>query len=142
MLIKYLGYIRIISGRKRQVQKTTKIAFYACLNNGTNHLGNNQDIVFDSAILNMGNSYNAHHGTFVAPVHGVYVFSATLARSGSQSWAHFMKNGQMIGKFDFADPWAVSSQTNVVELKKGDDVSVQNKALDRGYRGDCFSSFK
>ena len=52
-----------------------------------------------------------------------------------------MKNGHMIGKFDFADQWAVSSQTNVVELKKGDDVSVQNKAIDRGYRGDCFSSF-
>ena len=67
--------IIITSGRKRQVQNTTKVAFYACLYNGTNHLGNNQDIAFENALLNIGNSYNVHHGTFVAPVHGVYVFS-------------------------------------------------------------------
>ena len=116
------------------------MAFYAYLINDTNHLGARQYIAFDTAVLNIGNAYNIHHGTFVAPVHGVFVFSATLARHGSQSFARFVKNGQEIGVFDFNDQWAVSSQTIVVEVKK-DDIAVQNVVLDRGYRGSRLSTF-
>ena len=117
------------------------MAFFATISNNIEHLGANQDIVFDHAITNVGNAYNGHHGTFIAPSAGIYMFSTTLVHpwQHAKSWGHFMVNGNIVAKLVVSD--FPSSQTIIVSLKQGDDVSVQNTASDRDFNGDRYSSF-
>lgn len=90
-------------------------------------------------VTNRGNAYNGHHGTFIAPVAGTYVFSVTLHSSGAQTWGHFVVNGNILAKLHVHEDQ--STQTVVVDLKAGDDVSVQNSAPDKSLFGDRYSSF-
>jgi len=103
------------------------------------HLGENQDIVFDHAVTNVGNAYNRHHGTFVAPTRGVYFFSVSLWNPGNMTWGHFMVNNDIIAKLGI---WGYqASQFIIVTLNQGDSVSVQNTALDKSFFGDYYSTF-
>ena len=107
------------------------------MTNSTEHLGQYQDIVFDNAVTNVGNAYNRHHGTFLAPTRGVYFFSVTLY--GSQTWGHFMVNNNVISKLKVYGYQA--SNFIIVELNQGDSVSVQNTSLDKVINGDRYSTF-
>ena len=112
------------------------------MTNNAQHLGANQDIVFENVVTNIGNAYHPHHGIFTAPVDGVYVFFVTLRRFGSSTWAHFMKNRQIMAKLSFNSiNREMGSQTIVVALNNGDDVAVQNTYTDRAFTGDHYSTF-
>ena len=52
-----------------------------------------------------------------------------------------MKNNQILAKIQFSTDEAQSSQTIIIELNKGDDVSVRNAVIDRSVMGDRYSSF-
>ncbi|XP_045206828.2 heavy metal-binding protein HIP-like [Mercenaria mercenaria] len=56
-----------------------EVAFYAThTQHDIRKLGQGQIIAFDQTVTNIGNAYNTHHGAFVAPVDGTYVFHVTL----------------------------------------------------------------
>ncbi|KAL4221767.1 hypothetical protein ACF0H5_020021 [Mactra antiquata] len=124
-------------GDRRNVE--TQVAFFASLTNSVTNLGANQDIPFDHVIINLGNGYNNHHGTFIAPVSGVYVFGVTLHRYGERTWAHFVVNGNVIAKFDTNAQ--ETSQMVIIRLQQGDDVSVQNTSPGKALAGDRYSTF-
>ena len=89
--------------------------------------GQNQLIVFDDVRLNVGQAY--HHGTFVAPYNGTYLFAVTMCSAGGHViFVDLLRNGKMIGQVLAGDPSyaACSSETTVVELSVGDDVIVQH----------------
>ena len=119
----------------------SKVAFFATLSSTVSHLGINQDIVFDHILTNIGNAYIAHHGTFVAPVDGTYVFSVTLR--ATNIYTHFVVNGTVIAKLDMhpANGYTQASHTMVVSMKKGHDASVQSSAVETSIYGDRYSSF-
>lgn len=117
------------------------MAFYAYISDGSHHYGADQDIIFDHAVINIGNAYNVHHGVFIAPVRGTYVFSCTLLIDGPTSWGHFVVNGQIVAKLIANANHFPASQTIVVALNAGDDVAVQNTYPDREFTGDRYSSF-
>ena len=117
------------------------MAFFASLTTRPVHLGANQDIAFDNAVTNIGNAYNPHHGVFIAPVAGVYVFTVTLRRDGDRTYAHVMKNNQILAKLDFPLHGDQVSQTVILDLNKGDDVAVQNTSTDRTFTADRYSTF-
>ena len=131
----------LILVKKRQVQSGTRVAFFASLTTTSTHLGADQDIAFDNAVSNIGHAYHPNHGTLIAPVAGVYVFTATLVRNGHKSWGHFMKNRQVLAKFNMPEDYDSASQTIIVELNKDDEVAVQNTYLDRAFAGDRYSTF-
>ncbi|XP_060567975.1 complement C1q tumor necrosis factor-related protein 3-like [Ruditapes philippinarum] len=110
----------------------SKVAFFATVTTQLEHLGKDQDIIFDHAVTNVGNGYLPHHGTFVAPVSGTYVFSVTLLHGEEETtYGHFVVNGSIVAKL-----YLYSQQTSqliIVNLRKGDDVSVQNADLDRTF---------
>ncbi|XP_053395914.1 uncharacterized protein LOC128556039 [Mercenaria mercenaria] len=130
---------RIKRGFQSHMRRTnveTRVAFFASMSSHSPHLGINQDIVFDHAITNIGNAYNERHGTFIAPVAGTYVFSVTLThyKSGSLSGdanGKVVVNGITIALLYMTEQQ--SSQMIIVDLKGGDDVSVENRDLDDGY---------
>ena len=131
----------LILVKKRQVQSGTRVAFFASLTNTITYLGADQDIAFDNAVSNIGNAYHPNHGTFIAPVAGVYVFTATLMREGDRSWGHFMKNRQILAKFNMPEYGDSATQTIIVELNNNDEVAVQNTYIDRAFAGDRYCTF-
>ena len=139
------------AGLKRQttLYSPTQVAFSARLStNSTPALSPNQDIVFNDVILSVGSAYHNAHGTFTAPVSGVYVFTTSLLAFGTTSHhAKLVKNGQELARIDFndADSFDDSSQTVIVELVKGDGIAVQNADYTGmvffGYNYSTFSGF-
>ena len=80
---------------------------------------------------------------FVAPTSGTYVLTATLLSGGTVgTWGHFVVNGNVIAKLNMHNAvYEQVTQTVIVELNTGDDVSVQSTRLGAGISGDRYSSF-
>ena len=131
--------------RIRQVENETPVAFLATLTNHTYHLGAHQNIAFDNVITNLGDAYNSHMGGFIAPFSGVYVLSTTLlSYTGSDALFAVLHNGNVVTNIYHvinSDDRQSSSVTVVLQLSKGDDVSVANKDADKSVNGYHYSSF-
>lgn len=125
----------------------TEVAFYATHSqHDVQHLGQNQIIVFDQAITNVGNAYNPITGGFVAPADGTYIFHVTMmgkdvhTSTSNHFSAHIDVDGTVYSQL-WVEPYQQSSQMFVSELKAGQTVSVKNHVLDDGYIGQHMSSF-
>ncbi|KAL4230802.1 Complement C1q-like protein 4 [Mactra antiquata] len=133
----------VLKGRARRGTVENEVAFYAYIthNGYQDHLGQNQDIKFDHVVTNIGNGYIPNHGTFIAPVAGTYVFTASL-HVPHNSRANFVANGNVVARFyaDSDEPTQIS-QTVVVSLPKGADVSIQNMGTDNNYYGEIYTTF-
>jgi hypothetical protein len=109
------------------------------------HAGIHQNIIFDTVVTNVGNGYHTHVGTFIAPVSGTYVFSATLLSFYHlNAHAQFVKNGQVVTTMyvsGYEAVWDTTSQTIVLQLQKGDDLTVQNSDTDKSFYGASHSIF-
>ncbi|KAL3891950.1 hypothetical protein ACJMK2_004192 [Sinanodonta woodiana] len=117
----------------RQTQDK-RIAFYTTLSNTMSNLGQNQPIVFNTVITNIGAAYHPHTGIFIAPVNGVYVFHV-CATSEPFKWQFFdlVKDGNVIQSI-FPDALNIHSfQTDsiiaVLQLSQGNEVWVKSSGL-------------
>lgn len=131
--------------RIRQAELERPVAFLAALTAHMEHAGANQNIAFDRVITNLGNAYNSHAGAFLAPVSGVYLFSTTLLSFGGTN-AHFrvQHNGNavtLIYQQGSTGPYETASMTVVLQLAKGDDVSITNVDSDITIHGSSYTSF-
>ena len=107
---------------KRNVENT--VAFFATINvHSLNHLGLNQNIVFEDVVTNIGNAYNNHHGVFIAPVSGLYVFTTSLtSEHNMEYWAKVVVNGTVIVRLNERGTdgrLGSGAQTIIIALKKG-----------------------
>ncbi|KAL4234622.1 positive regulation of adiponectin secretion [Mactra antiquata] len=124
---------------RRQI--LSNIAFSAGLTGTKNKAGINEKIIFDQVITNVGNGYNNLLGEFVAPVHGIYIFHASvMAESNKEVYCRFVVNGTYHLNAMYANGFngghGQGSQSTIVLLKQHDSVSVQNMATE----GTIFSS--
>ncbi|KAL4222970.1 Complement C1q-like protein 4 [Mactra antiquata] len=131
--------------RKDREVPESETAFYAVHNVYANHhLGVNQVIPFQNALTNVGNAYNNHSSTFVAPVPGTYVFHATVmgidTHSSAHMRAHFDVDGTPYSVF-WVTSFDQSSQMLVINLTTGQTVSLRNDHLDEGFIGTQHSTF-
>ncbi|XP_045215461.2 C1q-related factor-like [Mercenaria mercenaria] len=131
--------------RIRRVENETPVAFFAKMVNHLEHGGVHQTVIFDSVVTNVGNAYYSHIGTFIAPLPGTYVFSTTLvSRHFNGAHAQFVKNGTALTTMYVSAGQTgddTTSQTIVLQLEKGEDVSVQNLDSDKSFYGDSHSIF-
>lgn len=131
---------------RRQFSETV-VAFSATINQAhVDSIGLHQNIVFSDVITNIGNAYNNHHGVFIAPVSGLYMFSATLLSSQNAELAAAIEiNGtDAVRMFEKGADGrhGSASQTIIIKLRKGDDVSIQSVFSDsHSYWGDKYTSF-
>ena len=89
----------------------------------------NQEIVFNSVNLNIGNNYNTLTGRFTAPISGTYVFkmfgmtlsvTSYIIRKNSVALTYISNSyASSTGTF-----WAHASTTSVMYLNAGDYASV------------------
>jgi hypothetical protein len=111
------------------------------------HLGGNENIRFDSVLLNEGDGYHNQNGLFITPKPGFYLFSVTLATYYDRPFlAELKKNGATLVKLSgnggaggYLDQ---SSATVVTKLNAGDEVWVVHMApVDGSIYGNYYSSF-
>lgn len=127
---------------KRQAENESPVAFLATLTQHLTRTGAMQNIAFDKVITNVGVAYNPHAGVFIAPVAGIYVFSTTLlAHSSTDARFYFLKNGSQISGLYHDTSFGSTSMSVVLELTKGDDVSVANVDPNKELNGDSYTSF-
>jgi len=125
----------------------TPVAFLATLTSHILHAGQNQPIVFDRVVTNVGNAYNPHLGAFTAPVAGIYVFSVSLLSiAGHTTHYQIKKNNNFISNIYLRTPpgageYESTSQTVVLQLTKGDDVTLRNMDGDESLHGINYSTF-
>lgn len=108
-----------------------KVAFAAYLN--TTLEGQHHNIYFNDVHLNIGDSYNPHHGTFVAPFNGTYMFSVT-ACCHVNHWIVLLLtvNDTVVGKIRGSGGTqydSCSTKVFVEQLNVGDDVYVRHEDL-------------
>lgn len=129
-----------LGNRIRRVGNEMTVAFTAILTHSMTNLGPNQNIVFDHVESNFGNGYNSHHGVFVAPVAGIYVFYASLlSGSGtSELYCHIVVDGiKKVTLEEYVTPagYAQGSNMLVIHLNQGADVAVQTGNADHSIHG-------
>ncbi|XP_060607038.1 uncharacterized protein LOC132759306 [Ruditapes philippinarum] len=124
-----------------------EVAFYTTHSqHDVQHLGQNQIIVFDQAVTNVGNAYSSQRGEFVAPVDGTYVFHVTMmgkdvhAVTSKHFNAYIDVSGKPYSQL-WVEPYQQSSQMFVINLTAGKIVSVKNRVQDDGFIGQHMSTF-
>ncbi|XP_045181237.2 uncharacterized protein LOC123540350 [Mercenaria mercenaria] len=125
------------------------VAFHAVISKAlVQHLGIDQNIVFDVVELNLGGGYHNQHGLFIAPKSGLYIFSTSLlsyVNAKAEFDASIVKNGNILASaFGHGDSGRhdQGSVTVVTQLNVGDEISVKNRVIaDDAYWGDRYSSF-
>lgn len=109
------------------------------------HAGVHQTFVFETVVTNIGNGYKERLGVFVAPVLGMYVFTTTLvSHYGFDAHAQFMKNGQPVTVMIVSgggNGYDTTSQTIILILQQGDEISIQNGDPDKSFFGGSHSIF-
>ncbi|KAL4237593.1 hypothetical protein ACF0H5_002307 [Mactra antiquata] len=131
---------------RRQLTETDTVAFTAILTHIMKDLGADQNIIFNQVETNIGNAYNVHHGVFIAPTTGTYVFHVTtFALSTQAARCKIVVNGRARAEvYATGNPTDhnTGSQLLVVHLSQGDDVAVQGWAHDNIYGdGNLWTSF-
>lgn len=102
------------------------VAFKASLTTSISG-GQKQTIIFDDVELNLGNAYNGHHGNFLVPVNGTYLFSIYMCSHPPHTIVlDLMRNGLTVGRLLAGDPdySNCNSNTYILQLTSGDDIYV------------------
>uniref|UniRef100_A0A3P9ICT1 C1q domain-containing protein n=1 Tax=Oryzias latipes TaxID=8090 RepID=A0A3P9ICT1_ORYLA len=91
---------------------------------------NNTNVLYKTAITNVGQAYNPSTGIFTAPVNGIYYFSFFCHSGGSRLVdLKLMKNEEFIvGIYDHAtihDGADNAGNAAFLQLQRGDQVSVR-----------------
>lgn len=125
----------------------TKIAFFAGLSDNIGPFKDNQDVVFDRVITNVGDAYDAGSGRFTAPVNGTYQINVVVSAQGRQKAAvMILKNGGMVATVwaESIPYWATASNIVVLSLNTGDQVwlmLLSRASYLHGYMYTTFSGF-
>lgn len=105
------------------------VAFTAVLTKDFS-LGKHQTIEYNKVTTNIGNAYDTRHGHFTAPVHGIYLMSASsMSDSNTGIHTEIVRNGEQIVAM-YGDDYDIASHTIVVELEPNDMVWVRHMAND------------
>ena len=136
--------IRHASRAGRQVS-ASPVAFSALASHTLSHLGAGQNLIFEKTNVNTNNVYNPHHGVFTAPVPGIYLITTSiLANQNREIHCDIVLNGRVVAQIyarGSDSKHDQGSQTILLHLKQGDDVSIQNDDLDESIVGSLYTTF-
>ena len=103
------------------------MAFYARMQTHNKHKSASQPLIFDDAVLNVGNGYNSSTSYFTAPVHGIYVFMCSIHGynpNGDNFNVNIIHNTDVISRFR-SDGVDQISGNAILYLNEGDQVYLR-----------------
>ena len=131
--------------RIRRAQTDLQVAFFATRSQTQTHMGNLQNVVFDHVETNVGNGYDPYNGLFRAPEAGTYVFAATMVTYNNHSTDYgFFKNTRGVTRLwvnGASNSGDTASQTVILSLNKGDDVTIKHVGNDKTVQGHHYCVF-
>ncbi|VDI23131.1 Hypothetical predicted protein [Mytilus galloprovincialis] len=140
-----MNIMKKITYQSEKGQTYQKPAFLATLNPRLMELTSSNSVVkFDNIITNIGSGYNAKSGVFTAPREGTYTFAVNYVHSGKKEWLELdlMKNNSLVVRGNAAfDPHTSGSILAILELKKGDRISVIQPRASGTILGERYSMF-
>ncbi|XP_063399092.1 complement C1q-like protein 4 [Mytilus trossulus] len=122
---------KAVGGLQAQDTNCPTVAFRTQLTHDVASPSAGFHFVFDDIKLNIGNNYNNHHGTFVAPVSGIYFLSYrfTITPGTSKSLIRLVMkiNGEIVSHAmsAYESHYITASYTNINHLNAGDDVWLE-----------------
>lgn len=106
------------------------VAFSATITKDITNFGTHQPVVFDKVITNVGGAYDSRHGSFRAPVDGVYEFSFSVLQGQATMWIglELVRDNNVIARVKTGDNgyWNMGSNVIIARLHSGDDVWVRH----------------
>ncbi|KAH9492102.1 Complement C1q-like protein 4 [Bulinus truncatus] len=95
---------------------------------------NDQTLVYDAVHTNIGGGYNRQTGVFTAPESGVYLFTVScLTNNGYSLELNVFQNHFRVATAYASDVFRSSSNTVILQLKKGDEVQVKSHGSGYAY---------
>ena len=100
------------------------MAFFAIVERGSlGRVRGDTNIIFESAVTNVGEAYDKSTGQFTAPFKGLYQFSSSImADNDAEVWCRFTLNDRPVA-YIYArgtdTRHAQGSQTVILQLKEG-----------------------
>ncbi|WAR16696.1 C1QL4-like protein [Mya arenaria] len=142
----------IIDDREHRSQKRfvfsppeMPVAFSAFKNANLGSVNANQNIVFDSILINEGNGYHSNHGLFIAPQSGIYFFTITLLHPNQPTPVHaeVIRNGTVIARLHSeSNQYEQTSQSLIANVNTGEEIYVVNRDYaNEVYTTGLYSSF-
>ncbi|XP_052765695.1 complement C1q tumor necrosis factor-related protein 3-like [Mya arenaria] len=126
-------------------QPEMPVAFSAFKNADLGSVNANQNIVFDSILINEGNGYHSNHGLFIAPQSGIYFFTITLLHPNQPNPVHaeVIHNGNVIARLHSeSKQYEQTSQSLIVNVNTGEEIFVVNRDYNNEvYITGLYSSF-
>ena len=113
--------------KNRQLQNEMNVAFFARMQAYNEHKSANQILIFEDAVINVGNGYDISTSIFTAPVSGIYVFMCSIHafnNNGANFNVNIMHNSDRATRFR-ADGVDQTSGNAILNLRKGDRVFVR-----------------
>ena len=99
-----------------------------CSHHGIATYNAGDTIQYDQVLTNIGGAYNGAASEFTCPIHGMYLFSFTIASQGGQGDCHVsLRVGSQLfmGTFAMNDATSSSSQTAIVECDVDQKVHIE-----------------
>ncbi|XP_060601158.1 complement C1q tumor necrosis factor-related protein 3-like [Ruditapes philippinarum] len=108
-----------------------KVGFTAKLSKHMLNLGNNQAILFDYIVTNIGHHYSPNTGVFTAPINATYYFSASiLSHTNELLQTEIVKNGiREVMIYSYDNDHEQGSNSVVLQLNIGDEVWVRHLGM-------------
>ncbi|XP_045168529.2 caprin-2-like [Mercenaria mercenaria] len=119
---------RLLLDPLNEYTENQRVAFTAKLSKHMTNLGNNQPIVFDAIVTNVGQHYSPNTGVFTAPTNATfYFFASIMSHSGKALESEIVKNGvRMVKMYSYDTAHEQGTNSVVLQLSAGDEVWVRH----------------
>jgi len=105
------------------------IAFQAMKTVRQDAIGKNQNILFETVTVNLGNGYHPQHGIFIVQKSGLYVITATTLHPAQGTFFNGAIEHQGVPVayiYGNGNDWGHSTQTVLIQAIAGDEIWVRN----------------
>ncbi len=103
--------------------------FFAAISQSEFGISNEEIIAWDTDVINPGGNYDTLYGSYTAPVHGFYHFTAQKESNNNRANFFFVKEGERVtitGHYNEHHPTPWSTSSVILELQAGERVQIEN----------------
>ncbi|KAJ8305072.1 hypothetical protein KUTeg_015392, partial [Tegillarca granosa] len=124
-----------------------KVAFFVGMGNNYGPIKQDETLVFDKVVTNIGGAFDDKTGIFTAPHNGTYEFTIVVSAQGRQKAAAMLMKGRQMIFTVWAESipfWATATNRAILNLQQDDQIRVvlmSQASFLYGYMYSTFSGY-